>query len=129
MKSLQRLWLDRNRLAQLPREMANLDQLQELYLEDNCLASLPEELEGCKSLRKLFINGNPDLAACPMIERMRERAGCLETIACAVVVLGFRDERGAARRALSSAQFVAYNVTFFSERSSCCQLDTGPSNV
>jgi leucine-rich repeat protein SHOC2 len=53
------LHLEENQLASLPDTIGNLSNLNKLYLYDNQLTSLPDAMAGLSKLTELYLHGNP----------------------------------------------------------------------
>ena len=58
MNNLSLLWLDANKITQLPPGIAHL-KVKELYLDNNFINHLPEEIEECSELRVLYLGSLP----------------------------------------------------------------------
>ena len=57
-RTLESLYLGRNRLSEIPKEIGMLKRLRELRVEENTVKIVPEELGDCKSLQSLCLHVN-----------------------------------------------------------------------
>ncbi|HKQ46748.1 MAG TPA: COR domain-containing protein [Phycisphaerae bacterium] len=58
LEALERLWLQGNQLAEVPKELGELKELKELRLHNNQLTTVPKELGQLKSLTELRLHNN-----------------------------------------------------------------------
>ena len=74
---LRELWLSKNAISVLTRELYSLPSLQVLCLSDNNLTSVPSSIGDISTLRRLILNGNKitsvpaDIMRCQKLEEIR----------------------------------------------------------